>query len=108
MFVADDVHAERFDTSCVVPSEKLPVAVNCCWVPTSMDGLPGVTVIELSDAFVTVNVDVPDTLPEVAVIVVVPPATPKARPFVPLVLLIVATAAADELHVTEVVRFCVL
>jgi hypothetical protein len=29
----------------VVPLLKWPVAVNCCWVPSGMDGLAGVTVI---------------------------------------------------------------
>ena len=104
-FVAEELHVARFEMSCSVPSEKLPVAVNCCWVPTSMDGLVGDTVIELSEALETLSVAVPDTLPELAVIVVVPPATAVATPFVPDVLLIVATVGAEEPHVTEVVRF---
>jgi hypothetical protein len=108
ILVADEVQAERFETSWVVPSEKFPVAVNCCCVPTSIDGVAGVTVIELSDAFVTVSEAVPDTLPELAVIVVIPPATPVASPFVPPVLLMVATVVEEELHVTELVRFWVL
>jgi hypothetical protein len=65
-------------------------------------------VIEFSDAFVTVNAAVPETLPDVAVIVVFPAASALATPFVPDVLLIVATAGDDELQVTELVRFCVL
>lgn len=105
IFGAEEVHAARFEMSCVLPSEKLPVAVNCCWVPTSMDGLVGDTVMELSEALETLSVAVPDTLPELAVIVVVPPATAVATPLVPDVLLIVATAGAEEPHVTEVVRF---
>ncbi len=64
--------------------------------------------IELRDAFVTVNVALPETPPDVAVIVVVPPATALATPFVPDVLLMVATAVDDELQLTELVRFCVL
>ena len=50
----------------------------------------------------------PETEPEVAVIVLVPAATAEAIPIVPLVLLIVATLAADEVQVTELVRFFVL
>jgi len=46
--------------------------------------------------------------PEVAVMVVEPAAIPVASPLLPAVLLIVATPVADELQVTDVVRFCVL
>lgn len=46
--------------------------------------------------------------PEVAVMVAEPAAIPVAVPCIPAALLIVATAVLDELHVTEVVRFCVL
>jgi hypothetical protein len=31
---------------CVLPSEYVPVAVNCCVVPLAMDGLAGVTAID--------------------------------------------------------------
>jgi hypothetical protein len=55
-----------------------------------------------------VSVALPETEPEVAVIVLVPAATAEAIPIVPLVLLIVATLAADEVQVTELVRFFVL
>ena len=106
--VADEVQTERFETSCVVPSEKFPVAVNCCWVPTSIVGPDGDTVIELSDALLTVKDALPETPPDVAVIVVFPAATALATPFVPAVLLMVATAVDEELQLTELVRFCVL
>jgi hypothetical protein len=46
---------------------------------------------------VTVNVPVPVTDPDVAVIVTVPAATPVATPL----LFIVATALFDELQLTE-------
>jgi hypothetical protein len=77
-------------------------------VPTSIDGAGGVTVIEFSEALVTVSVAVPETLPELAVMVEVPPLTPVASPLVPPALLMVATLVAEEVHVTELVRFCVL
>jgi hypothetical protein len=57
---------------------------------------------------VTVSVAVPDTLPEVAVMVLEPTAAAVAFPLVPDVLLIVATAVFDELQVTDVVRTCVV
>ncbi len=51
---------------------------------------------------------VPETLPDIAVIVVEPAATDVARPFEPAALLIVAALIFDELQVTEAVRFCVV
>jgi len=47
-------------------------------------------------------------LPSAASMVVEPEPTLVARPFEPVVLLIVATVVTDEVHVTEVVMFCVL
>jgi hypothetical protein len=52
---------------------------------------------------VTVSVVVPEILPDVAVIVVVPTATEVAIPFDPVELLIVATELTEELQVTVVV-----
>ncbi len=66
--------------------------------------MAGVTAIETSMAGPTVRVVEPLTEPDVAVIVVLPCATLVASPE----LLMVATAAVDELHVTVFVRFCVL
>jgi hypothetical protein len=51
----------------------------------------------------TVTVVVPDTLPSVAVITLVPAATPVTTP----ALLTVATPGVPELHVTCELRFCV-
>lgn len=88
-------------------SEKLPVAVNCCCVPTLIDALAGVTLIETSEALVTVSVVVPETPLMLAVIVELPVAIALASPATPLVL-IVATEVCDEVHVTLDVRFCVV
>lgn len=33
--------------SCMLPSLKTPVALNCCWVPSGIEGFIGVTLIEL-------------------------------------------------------------
>jgi hypothetical protein len=73
-----------------------------------MDGLTGVTEIDVSVAGVTVSEVDPDTLPDVAVIVVEPAATEVASPLEPAALLIVAMPVLDELQVTVVVRFCVV
>jgi hypothetical protein len=73
-----------------------------------MLGLIGVTAIDTSVAEVTVSVVDPDILPDVAVIVVEPAATDVAKPLEPAVLLIAATAAADELQLTAAVKSCVV
>jgi hypothetical protein len=70
----------------------------------AIDGLAGVTAIETRVAAVTVSVVDPVTLPEVAVMVVVPTPVDVANP----AFEIVATPAAEELHVAVPVRFCVL
>jgi len=56
---------------------------------------------------VTVSAVAPETLPDVARIVVDPATTAVARPLDPAALLIVATAVLEELQVTAAVRFCV-
>jgi hypothetical protein len=63
-----------------------------------------VTAIEVNTAAVTVNVDDPLIVPEVAVMVVLPCATLVANP-PPLT---VAIVVAEEVQVAVVVRFCVV
>ena len=94
--------------SCVLPSVNVPVAVNCRVVPDAMVWLAGVTAMETRAAADTVSDVEAVTVPEVAVMVVVPTPTLVARPSVPVAPLMVAMPVADELHVTVPVRFCVL
>lgn len=105
--VFEELHVAVSVMSCVVPSEKVPIAVNCCNVPSGMDGLVGVTAIEVTVAPVTVKVAFAKTLPEVAVITDVPAASPMARPGAPFTL-ILATEGFPEVHCTEPVTFCTL
>ena len=105
--VADDFQVTDVVRFCVVLSEYVPVAVNCLDVPSAMLELVGVTAIEISVAGVTASVALPETLPDVAEIVVEPVATEVANPFEPAALLIAATAVLDDFQVTPVVRFCV-
>jgi hypothetical protein len=77
--------------------------VNCKTDPVAIEVLAGVTAIDTSVG-VTVKPVEPLTEPETASIVVLPTATPLARP----APLMVATAVLEELQVTELVRFCVL
>ncbi len=82
--------------------------MNCCVLPAEIEGLAGVTEIDTSVAAVTVRVAVPETLPDVARIVVEPADTDVARPFEPAVLLMVATAVFVEAQVAEAVKSCVV
>src|SRR5438034_7694532 len=90
LMVATDVLEEVQPTervrTCVLPSLKVPVAVNCCVVPLAIDGFAGVTTIDDSTA-VTVNVVEPMTGPKAARMVLVSVVTLVSRP----ALLMVAT-----------------
>ena len=101
--VSDEVQVTCVVISWLVPSENIPVAVNCWVTPTGMLGLAGVTDREDRMAAVTVRVVLPEEdelekllgVEEVAVMVVVPTATAVARPL----LLTVATEVSDEVQV---------
>jgi hypothetical protein len=112
LIVADDgvseLHIAAAVKSCVLPSVNLPVATNCCVVPNATVGLAGVTEIETSAAELTVKVVEPCTDPAVAVILAVPVSPLLANPWLPLLLLMVATEVVSELHCTVAVMFCVL
>src|SRR5271165_6488107 len=101
--VLDDAHVTLAVRFCVELSEYVPVAVNCCVLPATTDGFAWVTAMDTSVAAVTVNVVLPETLPLVALIVVLPNFNAAARP----PLLIVAVVVLDDAHVTLAVRFCV-
>ena len=96
---ADDFQVTDVVRFCVVLSEYVPVAVNCLDVPSAKLVLVGVTAIETSVAGVTVSVALPETLPEVAVIVDEPAATEVVKPFEPAALLMAATAVLDDFQV---------
>jgi len=91
----------------VLPSLKVPVAVNCSVVPNAIDGFVVVTAIDVSTAAVIVSGVLPLMLlaGSVAVMVVEPSETLVARPSLPNALLTVPTAGLEELPVTELVRF---
>ena len=77
------------------------MAVNCWVVPSAILGAGGVMAIEASVARVTVSVTGVDVIPpHVAVTLVVPAATDVANPLEPEALLIVATDAVVDAHVT--------
>lgn len=88
----------------MVPSVKVPVAVNCSMSPLAIEGFAGVTLIDTSAAGVTVNVICPLTLRYEAWMVADPVPTPVARPPEE----IVATVVFSEAHVTDPVMSSVL
>ena len=74
-----------------------------------MPAVAGVTARDTSVVAVTVRAVLPEISPDVAVIVIGPPvAFDVARPLKPGALLMVATAAFEELQVTDDVRSCVV
>ena len=81
------------------------MAVNCCVVPFAILGDTGVTAMETSPAAVTVSAVLPETVPIVAAITVLPVPAELANPLVPVALLTVATLVTDELQVTWAVIF---
>src|SRR5262249_39546911 len=103
--VDDDDHFTTLVMSCVLPSENVPVAVNCWLTPRGFVGLSGVTAIETAEAVLTVREVEPLTGPCDAEIVAVPPETARAKPIGGGVLLGVATAVSEEDQLTDVVRF---
>ena len=86
----------------------MPVAVNCWFVPSGIDGIVGLTAIETRAAGATVSVAVALTEFKLIPIEVVPVPKVVAKPFEPDVLLMVATAAALDVQCPVCVMSCVL
>jgi hypothetical protein len=99
-----ELHCTLAVMFCVLPSVKVPVAVNAWVVPSGIVGIAGVTAIETNTAGVTVSVVEPVIEPRLAVTVVLPTATAAATPC-PFT---VAIAPSAVLHATWLVRFSVL
>ena len=78
--------------------------MNCTVRPMAMLGLAGVTAIDCKIAAVTVNIVLPDLIPEVAVMTEVPTPTPVARPLVARPLgFTIATPIVPDDQVTDAV-----
>jgi hypothetical protein len=88
-------------SSWVLPSSKMPVALNWAVVPVAIVAVAGVTVTDSRCAFTTVKSEESVNPPAVAVIIVVPAPTVVANP-VPA--FIVPTPGDDELQITPVCR----
>ncbi len=97
-----EVQAAEFVTSPTEPSENVAEALNCWVLPPIMPesdsvALDGFTVILLMVLLLTVTLAVADALPDLAVMVVFPKATPVTKP----VLLIVAMLVDEDDQVTR-------
>ena len=103
----DELQVTELVTSCIELSVKVPIAVNCCFVPNEMEALPGVTAMDTSAAGVTATAVAPLMGPTVAEMLEEPTFALVVRPCVPAVLLTPA-AAESELHVAAAVKSCVL
>ena len=88
------------DTSWVVPSVNVPVAVYCSVWPNAMLLLAGVTLIDTNVAALTVNVVFEVIVPRVAVMVDVPTLLDVATPRSVAALLMVATFTSLLVHST--------
>lgn len=98
----EEVHVAVAVRSCTLPSEYLPVALNCCVVPKGRIGVCGFTAIETREGEgETVRAAVPLTPEAVAVIVDVPAVRDVMNPASLTSLLTLATVGEDELHSTE-------
>ena len=102
--VLDELHVAAPVRSCVVLSEKVPVAVNCLDVPLAMLGLVGVIAIDTSVAGVIVIVAVLAMVSSEALIVAEPTLSPVATP----ALLTCVVVLSDELQFTDEVRSVVV
>ncbi len=97
---ADELQWAEWVTSCVEPSVKVPTAVNVWFIPNGIAAVAGLTVIETTEAGVTVSSVDPLVPPRVAVMV----AVPVAREVPSALELTVATTVLLEPQVVEVVR----
>ena len=93
---------ERF---CMVPSEKVPVAVNCSVVPSGTGfGVVGVIAMDVSTAAETATLKLLVCPPAWTVMMLVPGRMPLTVPLE----LVVATVVLEELRVALLVRSCVV
>ncbi len=104
MLVLPVVHVTCVVTLPWVSSEKVAVAVYCWVCPVTRVWLVGETAMELMTRVLTVSWVVAVSAPDLAVMVVVPRATPVARP----ALLMVATPVLEELQAAVLVTSLVV
>jgi hypothetical protein len=97
----EELHVTELVKSRVLPSAKVPMAANCWLVPSAMEGLTGVSAIEVGTRGLTFSITDALIDPKAAVIALDPPLKPLATPAAEMA----ATDGWEEIHVTDVVRF---
>jgi hypothetical protein len=102
--LADDFHVADALRSCMLPSLRVPVAVNCCERPAAIVAVAGETAIETRTGAVTVSTADPVFDPLAAVMEEVPAAFAVARP----ARAMVATVGLEEFQIAVLVRSCEL
>lgn len=100
----DDFHVKPLRLLVVLPSLKVPMAVNLSNVCCCILGLAGLMAMLTRSTAATVRPVEPLMEPEVAVMVTLPAATLETSPW----LLMVARVGSEELHSTETVMSWVL
>lgn len=100
-----DVHVAEFVTFAVVPSEYVPLAVNCWSSPTPEFAGFGAITVDSTIAGVTFSVALPDTDPDFAVTTVEPIAIALASPELELT---VPIAGLAEVQLTLLVKSAVV
>ncbi len=103
--VLEEVQVRSALRSCVELSEKVPVAVNCCRLPSATLGAGGVSAIDTRLAGVTVTVMLAETEPQALATAQVPVmlAVPGLTALILPLLLTVATEELEEVQVRSVV-----
>jgi hypothetical protein len=102
--VFDDDQVTELVKFTVVPSWRVPIAVNCCVAPEEIDSLEGVMEMDVRFAVTTFTVVVPLIPSRVALIVADPDATPVTSP----VALTVAIVMSEVDQLAELVIVSVL
>jgi len=102
--VTEESHVTELVISTVLPPCTVPVALNCWVEPLEIEGLVGLMAMETRFAKVIVTEVDPLTVPEVAVMVAEPAATPATTPL----LLTVAMLESELDQSTLPVRVFVL
>jgi len=94
--LVEELDQVRFVNSCVLPSSKLPTALNCRIVPAAIDCSAGVTAIDVKCAATTVKVEESLNAPIVAIMFALPAAIVVTTP----AALTVATDVSEDVQVT--------
>ncbi len=102
--VFDDDQVTELVKFTVVPSWRVPIAVNCCVAPEEIDSLEGVMEMDVRFAVTTFTVVVPLIPSRVALMVADPDATPVTSP----VALTVAIVMSEVDQLAELVIVSVL